>query len=102
MTNTKYRQRMVGYAPMYKKHNNETGKLFLWIFLAVICIIGVVGGGWFWINIINKLPDIEEIENFNFKQATTITDRNGEVLYRMFEENRQYVAYDEISPYFVK
>jgi len=93
---------MVGYAPMYKKHNNETGKLFLWIFLAVICIIGVVGGGWFWINIINKLPDIEEIENFNFKQATTITDRNGEVLYRMFEENRQYVAYDEISPYFVK
>lgn len=97
----KYQQRMVGYEATYKKRKNETGKLFLWIFLALVVIIGVVWWGWFRINIINKLPDIGEIENFNFKQSTTITDRNGIVLYRMFEENRQYVGYDEISPYFV-
>ena len=48
------------------------------------------------------LPNIDEIENFSFKQATTITDRNGEVLYRMFEENRQYVSYEEISSNFVE
>ncbi len=101
MTNTQYRQRMVGYAPTYRKRSNGTGKVFLWIVLAIFCTIGVVGGWRFWIQIINKLPDIEEIENFNFKQATTITDRNGVVLYRMFEENRQYVWYENISSHFV-
>ena len=47
------------------------------------------------------MPDIADIEEVNFSQATTITDRNGEVLYTLFEENRQYVSYDDISEYFV-
>lgn len=61
----------------------------------------VVGGGRFGTTILKDLPSIEEIEDFSFKQATTITDRNGEVLYRMFEENRQYVPYEEVSENFV-
>lgn len=32
-----------------------------------------------------------------FSQATVITDRNGEELYKLFEENRQYVDYTGIS-----
>ncbi len=64
----------------------------------------MIGLWWFarfWTQIVNKLPDINDIEDFNFKQSTVITDRNGIVLYRMFEENRQYVPYQEISAHFV-
>jgi hypothetical protein len=28
-----------------------------------------------------------------FNEATLIEDRNGEVLYKLFEENREYVPY---------
>jgi penicillin-binding protein 1A len=101
MMRTQYQQRMVGYGPKYRKRSTKSKKTFLRIVVAVFGFIGVVGWGWFRINIINQLPNIEEIENFNFKQATTITDRNGVVLYRMFEENRQYVAYDQISSHFI-
>lgn len=33
-----------------------------------------------------------------FSQATVITDRNGVELYKLFEQNRQYVPYEAISP----
>jgi len=32
-----------------------------------------------------------------FNEATIIQDRNGEILYRIFEENRQYITYTGIS-----
>jgi len=33
-----------------------------------------------------------------FSQATIITDRNGEELYKLFDQNREYIPYEEISP----
>jgi penicillin-binding protein 2A len=32
-----------------------------------------------------------------FSQATVITDRNGEELYKLFEENREYIDFTGIS-----
>lgn len=61
----------------------------------------IILGAWFWKNILKDLPDISEIENFSFKQATIITDKHGEVLYNLFEENRQYIGYEGISENFV-
>lgn len=52
-------------------------------------------------NIIKKLPDISEIENFSFKQTSTIVDRNGEVLFKLFDENRRYIGFDQISEHFI-
>jgi penicillin-binding protein 1A len=55
--------------------------------------------GWFYIAILSDLPDIADLEKINsFSQASAITDRNGKELYRIFEENRQYVTIDKISP----
>ena len=34
----------------------------------------------------------------SFSQSSTIQDRNGKELYKLFEENRQYVEYEKISP----
>ncbi len=54
---------------------------------------------WFYIVILSDLPDIEDLEKINsFSQASTIVDRNNKDLYKIFEENRQYVSIDKISP----
>ena len=33
-----------------------------------------------------------------FAEATIITDRNDKELYKLFDQNRSYIAYDQISP----
>lgn len=43
------------------------------------------------------MPDVSQIKDMVFSEATIIQDRNGETLYRVFEENRQYVDYSWIS-----
>lgn len=73
----------------------------MWVFLIIILSVWSIGWAWFYVNIIQELPDIEEVENFAFKEATVITDRNGEVLHRLFEENRKYIEFEEISENFV-
>jgi len=51
----------------------------------------------FYVYIIRELPDLKKVESLSLSQTTTITDRNGEVLYRVFEENREYVPLSKIS-----
>lgn len=36
---------------------------------------------------------------FSFSQSSTITDRNGKKLYKLFDENRVYVSLDQMSPF---
>jgi len=55
----------------------------------------------FYLNVIRELPDIADIENADFNQTTVITDRNGVELYKLYEENRDYIDYGEISDNFV-
>jgi penicillin-binding protein 1A len=45
-----------------------------------------------------QLPDVERIEAFKPPQATTLYDRHGRVIYQFFEERREYVPLNEISP----
>lgn len=47
--------------------------------------------GWLYANVYSQLPDISQIKNMIFSQATVITDRNDKVLYKVFAENREYV-----------
>ncbi len=44
------------------------------------------------------LPDVHDLDKLNQAQATTIYDREGNVLYVKGAENREYVTYDKISP----
>lgn len=63
--------------------------------VGVIC---VTYGAWrFHKNVLSELPDVSKIQSMVFSQANVITDRNGKVLYRLFEENRKYVKIDKIS-----
>lgn len=81
--------------------DSNARKSRLWIGAMILGTVVLIGFGWLWANVLRDLPNIGEIEEFEFKQATVITDRNGEVLYKLFEENRDYIGYDDISPYFV-
>lgn len=64
------------------------------IFLFIPLITGSI---LFYVYIIRELPDLKKVESLSLSQTTTITDRNGEVLYRVFEENREYVPLSKIS-----
>lgn len=52
---------------------------------------------WIWATVYKDLPDVATIKDMVFAQATVITDKNGKELYKLFEQNRQYVPYEEIS-----
>lgn len=95
---------MPGYSKWYRAKNNRPSQrwsMLLRVIGMMVAIPVVIVWAWFWANILKDLPDISEIEDLSFKQATTITDRNGEVLYTLFEENRQYIPFEDMSEKFV-
>jgi peptidoglycan glycosyltransferase len=53
------------------------------------------------INVFRDLPDVSEVKDMVFSQATIITDKNGVELYKLFEQNREYVEYPKISQHTV-
>lgn len=70
--------------------------MVFWL-LALFLFFVVVFGFWFTKNILIDLPDVSKVKDMIFSEATLIEDRNGEILYRLFEENREYVWYTGIS-----
>ncbi|HPC34152.1 MAG TPA: transglycosylase domain-containing protein [Candidatus Absconditabacterales bacterium] len=87
------------YSPYGYKSNNSQGigKLLLkWVLLLGVIgfiILFIV----FQVRIKSKLPDITQVKNMVFSEATVITDRNDKVLYKLFSENREYVDYSGIN-----
>ena len=72
-------------------------KLFFVLFILCGVIPAVFAFMWFRKNILEKLPPVSKIEKVVFSQTTTITDRNGIVLYKVFDQNRKYVSLNKIS-----
>lgn len=44
-------------------------------------------------NVLVGLPDVTKVKDMVFSEATLIQDRNGETLYSLYDENREYVDY---------
>lgn len=78
-----------------RKKNHIKTWIFLFLFLFIFPFI--IWSIWFYNNIWVPLPDISEIEDIPFSETSRIVDRNWEILYELYEENRSYVDYDEIS-----
>ena len=70
-----------------------------WI-LAVWVLLLLVLWLWFYVAILRELPDFDNIKN-GFSQTTTITDKNDNTLYKVFDQNRQYVGINDISEHLV-
>jgi penicillin-binding protein 1A len=50
-----------------------------------------------YVKYIKPLPSIKELENIDIAQSSTIFDREGNELYKIYKEKRTYVPYDQIS-----
>lgn len=46
---------------------------------------------------IKELPSIQELENLDIAESSTIYDRDWNELYKIFKEKRTYISYEDIS-----
>ena len=69
------------------------GAIILWLIVAWIAVVAI----WMEINVFKNLPDVSQVKDMVFSQATVIQDKNGVELYKFFDENREYVEIDKIS-----
>jgi len=53
------------------------------------------------IKVFKDLPDVSKVKDMVFSQATIITDRNGVELYKLFDENREYVDISQMSQHMI-
>lgn len=55
---------------------------------------------WVYMAVATQLPVItnETLENGNFSQTSIVSDRNGTPLYRFYEQNREFISFDQIAP----
>ena len=53
------------------------------------------------VRVLGDLPDVSKIKNMTMIESTVITDRNGQELYKIFDENRQYIDLKDISKYMI-
>lgn len=72
------------------------------VFVGSVIFFGSTGW-WIYKSVFQDLPSILTLETRRPAATTRIYDRNGELLYKVFEEeNRTPVALNEISPYLVQ
>ncbi len=73
-------------------------KIILAFFTFVL--VGIVSYGVFYLTqtYTKVAPKVERIVEFHPPLTTKIYDRNGRLLAKLFEENREYVTYDELPP----
>ncbi|MCX7828917.1 MAG: penicillin-binding protein 1A [Thermanaerothrix sp.] len=79
---------------------------FLLSILLLLALLGAaaasVGLTFFLREVSSQLPTTEEILSKQPSQATTILDRNGRVIAKLYEEDRTIVPLDRVSPWFIK
>ena len=90
-----------------QKNYSLSSHNFWWKKILIISLcslfILVMGGGFLYlqIRILKHLPDVRQIKDIQLTQATVITDRNGVELYKIFDENREYVTFENISKHMI-
>lgn len=83
-----------------KKHIWKKTSYFkiLWIcIISIIMIWIIIISIRMQLNVFKNLPDVSQVKDMTFSQATIITDKNWEELYKFFDENREYVEINKIS-----
>ena len=74
----------------------------LWITIISLIIIWIITVAiWMDLKVFKNLPDVSEVKDMVFSQATIITDKNWVELYKLFDENREYVDIDQISEHMI-
>jgi len=85
------------YGKYYRKVKKPAHMLLKLVILLILLIIGGLAA--LFIVFGRDLPDVSGLKTMNFSETTRIYDREGNVLYSIFdEENRKYVPLSYISP----
>ncbi len=85
---------------MYKKPLNE--KHIIGFLFSIALLLTVFLGSLLLGLALLKIPDIENISKYQPMQASEILDRHGNVVKRLFVENRTVVSLAEMAPYLPK
>jgi len=84
-----------------RKYTKKKKTQWIWKFLLIsiiwFIVFGWVGAFIMYNKYIKDLPSVSQLENLEIAEASTIYDRNGKELYKIFKEKRTYVWYDQIN-----
>ncbi|MCX6823160.1 MAG: transglycosylase domain-containing protein [candidate division SR1 bacterium] len=83
-------------SPVAGSHAARKKKIVFWSLLSAGFLL-LVFLFWFTRNVLVDLSDVTKVKDMVFSQATLIQDRNGETLYSLYDENREYKDYTGIS-----
>ncbi|MBU1568347.1 MAG: PBP1A family penicillin-binding protein [Proteobacteria bacterium] len=73
------------------------------IFFILVCLLQTVFLGWMLHFLISlKIPDISAVASYNPSQATIIYDRHGQIVDRMFVEDRTVIPLTAMAPFLAK
>lgn len=95
MANVRERLSKFWKNPAEKKWLKWTSRgLWAAAILGVVAAFGVIGS-----TAMGDLPDFEDLENPKYDLASLIYDTNGDIFGKYYIENRQFIEFDELSPY---
>ncbi len=93
--------------PMFKRYSRSIisrfgfiFKILKWLLILIgLSVLAAAGGVYYiWINFAQDLPNVKDLKNMTFAETTTIYDREGNILYKIYgEENRAFVPLEEIN-----
>lgn len=90
--------------PRKKKHISILKILFMTILLVALLATGAVSAGvaWYVVKLSEDLPSMLELANPKSSLPSILYDRNGEVIARLFIENRTPLELHEMSPNLIR
>ena len=92
------------FRPKKRKRPSVLKIIFMTIFLVMILATGAISAGvaWYVVKISEDLPSMLELANPKNSLPSILYDRNGEVIARLFIENRTPLELHQISPNLVR
>ena len=88
-----------------KRRKSSILKLvFMFLLLLLLLGIGLVSAGvaYYVVKISEDLPTVAEMEGYRNSEPSLVFDRNGEVIARLFIENRTSLKLNQVSPWLVR
>ncbi len=87
-----------------KRHFSILKIMFMTILLVILLATGALSAGvaWYVVKLSEDLPSMVELANPKNSLPSIVYDRNGEVIARLFIENRTPLDLAEMSPYVVR
>ena len=85
----------------FSRNTQNIGKKLIWAIAGFALFVIFSFFIYIQVRVLGDLPDVSKIKNMTMIESTVITDRNGQELYKIFDENRQYIDLKDISKHMI-